>query len=165
VRKIAGAFVILSVALLHLGATPPRGAQAPWRQEVRLFSSLEEAARGTRGPLVLVFFSLDCPACWEELFEVRYAVLKNSIPIGIIGISADRRDELERFLEKHAFFSPVVSDPGRELFRRFRVRLEPLVVVLEGGRVLYRDSAADNLDSRREKLRQCLLEIASRPSF
>jgi peroxiredoxin len=161
-RKIAAAFVISSVALLIIGTSSP--AARAMHEEVRIFSSLEEAAQGTRGPLVLVFFSLDCPACWEELFEVRYVVLKNSVPIDIIGISADTRDELEPFLDKHAVFTPVVSDPRRELFRRFRVRLEPVVVVLEDGRVLYQDNTADNLDSRREKLRQCLLEIASRPS-
>jgi peroxiredoxin len=161
VRKIAAAFVISNVALLIICESSP--AARAIHEEVRIFSSLEEASRGTRGPLVLVFFSLDCPACWEELFEVRYVVLKNSIPIDIIGISADTRDELEPFLDKHAFFMPVVSDPRRELFRRFCVRLEPVVVVLESGRILYQDSTADNLDSRREKLRQCLLEIASRP--
>jgi len=132
---------------------------------VRIVASLEEAAGGSLRPAVLVFFSLDCPVCWEELFEVRYVVEKNSIPIAFIGISADSREDLEPFLAKHGFFYPVVSDQGRELFRKFRVRLEPFVVVLDGDRVIYQDNTAETMDVRREKRNRCLLEIsAKRPS-
>jgi alkyl hydroperoxide reductase subunit AhpC len=133
--------------------------------EVMIVGSLEEAAGRLAGPAVLVFFSLDCPVCWEEIFEVRYVIEKNSVPVALIGISADSRRDLEPFLARHAFFYPVVSDQGRELFRRFKVRLEPLVVVLEGGRVIHRDNTSEAMNLRREKRTRCLLEIsAKRPS-
>lgn len=160
VRRIVAAVVLLIVGLLGSGRTAVTPAASLERP--RIVSSLEEAAGESRGPFVLVFFSLDCPVCWEELFEARYLLVKNTIPIDLIGISAETPEDLEPFLEKHGFFSPVVSDRRRELFRRFRVRLEPFVVVLEGDRVLYRDDDIDDLVTRREKLRQCVLAINSR---
>jgi peroxiredoxin len=158
VRKVAATVVFISMGLSFAAV----GFAPPLFQAARISSSLEEVTCGSPRPAVLVFFSLDCPVCWEELFEVRYFVQKNSIPIDFIGISADAREELEAFLDKHAFFTPVVLDKSRELFRRFRVKYEPAVVILEGGSVLYQDNPAEGLDIRRDKVRRCLLEIAGR---
>jgi peroxiredoxin len=162
VRKVAAAVVFMSMGMWNVGWCIAMGSEPRPCEEVRIFSSLEDATRRSPRPVILVFFSLDCPACWQELFGVRYMVEKNSVPIDFVGVSADTRDELELFLEKHAFFTPVVLDRGRGLFRRFRVKLEPAVVILEGGRVLYQDNTAEDMDSRRDKVRRCLLEIAAR---
>jgi len=157
--------VLLGVIVLDFGGAAPREHGPMPVDEVTIVGSLEEAAGRRPGPAVLVFFSLDCPVCWEEIFEVRYVIEKNNIPVALIGISADSLGDLEPFLARHAFFYPVVSDQGRELFRRFKVKLEPFVVVLEGGRVIHRDNTSEAMDVRREKLTQCLLEIsAKRPS-
>ncbi len=153
---------LLNMALLSLGQTV-LGPETMPRDEVRIVASIEEALGVQPGRAVLVFFSLDCPVCWEELFEVRYVIEKNSIPIALIGISADSHVDLEPFLAKHAFFYPVVSDRGRKLFRKFGVRLEPLVLVIDGGRVIYRDNTAEAMDLRREDLRRCLIEIYKKP--
>lgn len=162
VRKSPLLFVLLSVTVLGL-RQPQLRPEPCTSDEVRIVASLEEALGGSPGPAVLVFFSLDCPVCWEEIFEVRYVVEKYSIPIALIGISADSREGLEPFLAKHAFLYPVVSDPGRGLFRKFGVRLEPLVLVIDGGRVIYRDNTAEAMDLRRENLRRCLFEISKKP--
>ncbi len=163
-RKISRLLVILSVMMNFSWAAASCPDSSP-TGEVRIVGSLEEAAGGPPGLAVLVFFSLDCPVCWEELFEVRYIVEKNSVPIALIGISADSREDLEPFLAKHAFFYPTVSDQGHALFRRFKVKLEPLVVVIDAGKVIHRDSTAESFDRRREKLKRCLLEISEkRPS-
>jgi len=164
-RKTAVSFVLYSVLMLNAGwAAVLRPGTAP-TDGIRIVANLEEAAGGPVRLAVLVFFALDCPVCWEELFEVRYVTEKLSLPVALIGISAESAAELEPFLAKHAFFYPVVSDRGRELFRRFRVRLEPFVVVLDGDRVIYQDNTSEGMDTRRENLKRCLLEIsAKRPS-
>ncbi len=164
-RKMASCFVFYSVLMLNAGwaAAPRPGTAATDR--IRIVASVEEAAGGPARLAVLVFFALDCPVCWEELFEVRYVIEKHGLGLAFIGISADSPAELEPFLAKHAFFYPVVSDRGRELFRRFRVRLEPFVVVIDGDRVVYQDDTSEGMDTRRENLQRCLLEIsAKRPS-
>ena len=164
-RKSALLTVLSSVIMLDFGWAASPFLSPTSTDEVRIVASLEEAAGRLPGPAVLVFFSLDCPVCWEEIFEVRYVIEKNNVPVALIGISADSRRDLEPFLARHAFFYPVVSDQGRELFRRFKVRLEPFVVVLEGARVIHRDNTSEAMDLRREKLTRCLLEIsAKRPS-
>ena len=157
--------VLLYVIMLSSSQAASPNPIPIFGEEVRIAASLEDAAVAPHGPAVLVFFSLDCPICWEELFEARYMIEKNSIPIALVGISADSREDLEPFLGKHAFFHPVVCDRGRELFRKFKVKLEPLTVVIDGGRVIHRDNTAEGMDIRREKLKQCLLGItARRPS-
>lgn len=131
----------------------------------RIVSSLNEAVPDPQRAMVLVFFSIECPACWEELFEVRWLVSNYSIPIDLVGVTRDRREELEPFLGKFGFQEPVVSDRQRELYRRFRVAGEPFVVILADGAVLYRDHPADGPEERREKTKKCLLEIRDKSLF
>jgi peroxiredoxin len=141
-------------------AGPARGAE-----DLRIVSSLAEAAPHPQRPIVLVFFSLECHVCWEELFEMRYFIQKNSIPIDLIGVTTDKREELEPFLRKYSFFHPVVSDRQRELYRRFQVRLEPATVIIRNERILYEDGPVEDYFARREKARKCLLEIAAKSPF
>ena len=131
-------------------------------RNVRIVSSLGEAVRRPEGPWLLIFFSLECPVCWAELFEMKYFVEKNRIPIVLIGICRESRRDLEPFLAKFSFFYPVVSDHKKELYRKFKVRLEPHCVILENGRVILEDDTAEDFLQRREKIVRCLLGIASR---
>ncbi len=162
-RKNAVLIVLAFVIIIPSGpaaAGPAGGAEDP-----RIVSSLAEAAPDPLRPIVLVFFSLDCHVCWEELFEMRYFVQKHSIPIDLIGVTMDKREELEPFLRKYSFFHPVVSDRQRELYRRFQVRLEPATVIIENGCILYQDGPVEDYFARREKARKCLLEIAAKSPF
>jgi hypothetical protein len=140
----------------------PSGQVIPGGDGVRIFGALSEAVPRPEQPLLLVFFSLDCPVCWGELFEMRHFIEENDIPVDLIGISSEPEDELRPFLGKYAFFHPVVSDRARALYRRFRVRLEPFLVVLEGDSVLYLDDTSEDFSVRGDKVKRCLLEIASR---
>jgi len=161
-RNPAAALVYFSVMMMTAQA-PARLAAAPFPAgQTRIVGTLEEAVGPQDGPAVLVFFSLDCHVCWDELFEVRYLVEKLSVPIAFVGISADSRDTLDPFLAKHGFFYPVVCDQGRALFRKFKVRLEPLTVIIDGDRTIHRDNQAATPAVRRERTRQCLLEINSK---
>ena len=132
------------------------------KETVKIYSSLEEAAPRPERPLLLVFFSLDCHICWDELFEMRSFLEANSIPVDLIGISRNPEEELRPFLRKFAFFLPVVSDRGRALYRRFNVRLEPFRVILDRGSVFYQDDSALDFFVRRDRVKRCLIEIASR---
>jgi peroxiredoxin len=160
VRKNTVAVVLIFVIMIHASAAAIRlagGAEDP-----RVVSSLAEAAPDPQRPLVLVFFSLDCPVCWEELFEMRYFIQKHSLPVDLVGVTMDKARDLEPFLRKYSFFHPVVSDRQRELYRRFKVRLEPATVIIQHGRILYRDGPVENYFARREKAQKCLLGIAFR---
>lgn len=131
-------------------------------RKVRVVSSLGEAVHRPEAPLLLVFFSLECPVCWAELFEMKYFVEKNNIPVELVGICRESNDDLEPFLAKYSFYYPVVSDRHKELYRRFKVGLEPHRVVLENNRVLFQDDVSEDFVIRREKIVRCLIEIASR---
>jgi len=137
-------------------------ATLPKEETVKILSSLEEAIPCPVRPLLLVFFSLECHPCWDELFEMRYFLEKNSIPVDLVGISSEPEEELRPFLRKYAFSYPVISDRGRTLFRRFKVRLEPFYVILDQGSVLYEDDTSQDFFVRRDEVKRCLAEIASR---
>lgn len=151
-RKRELAVVLLCIGMLNF--VPVDGRQ--------IYSTLDEVPRQVQKPLVLVFFSLECAVCWQELFEVKHLIEKNSTPVEFVGISAEAREELEPFLAKYGFSYPVVSDRRRRLYRRFRVRLEPVVIILEGDRLIYQDNTAEDFLLRREKVKRCLLEIKSK---
>jgi peroxiredoxin len=129
---------------------------------VRVFRTLEEAAGRPERPLLLVFFSLECHVCWDELFEMRYFLETNCIPVDIVGVSSDREEDLMPFLAKYGFFHPVVSDREKALFRRFKVMQEPFRVVIDRETVVFLDDTSQDFFARRDKVKQCLLEIASR---
>ena len=153
----------VSIVLLLGGLTGLLGAGGLTKDEmVKVFSSLEEAIPCPERPLLLVFFSLECHPCWDELFEMKYFLEKNGIPVDLVGISKEPEEELRTFLTKYAFSYPVVSDRGKMLFRRFKVRLEPFCVILNRGTVLYQDDTNQDFFIRRDEVKRCLLEIASR---
>lgn len=153
----------VAVVLLFGGLMASLGAAMLTKDEtVKIFSSLEEAIPCPVRPLLLVFFSLGCHPCWDELFEMRYFLQNNSIPVDLVGISWEPEEELRPFLAKYAFFGPVVCDRGKTLFRKFKVRLEPFCVILNRGAVLYQDDTNQDFFVRRDEVKRCLLEIASR---
>jgi len=156
--KKAALSIILSGCLLYpLSAQPGKGGE-----DVKIFTTLAEAVPRRGRPVLLVFFSLKCHVCWGELFEMKHFIQTNDISIDLIGISCDPAEELRPFLNKYAFTSPVVSDRARAVYRRFRVRLEPFRVILDGDRVIYMDDTAEDFFVRRDRAKKCLLEIASR---
>src|SRR4030042_248386 len=157
-RKKAVLIVLLFGSLMC-----SQGAAMLMKEEtVRIFRSLEEAVPRPVRPLLLVFFSLGCHPCWDELFEMRHFLEKNSIPGDLVGISREPEEELRPFLGKYAFFYPVVSDRRKKLFRKFKVRLEPFCVILDQGSVLYEDDTSQDFFVRRDEVKRCLVEIASR---
>jgi peroxiredoxin len=129
---------------------------------IKIFASLEEAVRQPARPFLLVFFSLDCHLCWDELIEMRYFLEKNSIPIDLIGVSREPEEELRPFLAKYAFYHPVVSDRQKALFRRFKVRQEPYCVILDRETILYADDTSQDFFVRRDEVKRCLMELGSR---
>jgi peroxiredoxin len=146
--------------LMSLGSVFLRGAFFGG-QENRVFFSLAEAVTQPERPLLLVFFSLDCHVCWEDLIEMKYFIEKNNLPVELIGISSDAPPELETFLDKYSFPYAVVCDKRKELHRRFRVKLEPFKIIIKNDAILYADDAYQDFFARREKVKKCLLEIAS----
>ncbi|MDH7512498.1 MAG: thioredoxin family protein [Clostridiales bacterium] len=168
-KNVSNVFIIMSmvisVNLMSFGAGTGQGGAvtAPLEEsQARIFSSLDEAVTAPEQPVLLVFFSLACHMCWDELFEMKEFVKKYSIPVEIVGISLDLTEELQSFAVRYSFGHPIVRDRNKELYRRFKVKLEPHRVVLEKNRVIYQDD--DDLDflARRDKAKQCLLAIASR---
>ncbi len=168
-KRVLNVFYIMSLvisvnSMSFAAGTGRCGAvTASWDESrAGIFSSLEDAVADPEQPVLLVFFSLACHFCWDELFEMKEFIKKFSIPVELIGISLDSPDELQSFAARYSFGHPIVRDRNKELYRRFKVKLEPHRVVLEKNRVIYEDD--DDLDflARREKAKQCLLAIASR---
>lgn len=124
----------------------------------RIFASLEEALPRPGSPVLLVFFSTDCVVCWEDLFEMKYFIEENHLPIQLIGVTRDPLKDVESFLKKYSFSSPVVCDRKRELYRRFRVSLEPFRVVIRDGEIEFRDDDLQEFQKRKERIKKWLLE-------
>lgn len=130
--------------------------------DVRICGSLDEAAPPGSGPVLLVFFSIECPVCYEELFESRYLIDDGPWLVDVVGVSLALRDDLEAFLEKFAWTSPVVLDRRKVLFRRFKVDAVPYKVLLVGKEAVYRDDPYLRSEARREELKKCLKRLFSR---
>jgi len=130
--------------------------------EIRICAGLDEAAPPGTGPVLLVFFSAECSVCYDDLFEARYLVDKGRWPVAVVGVSAGPREELARFLEKHAWTLPVILDRRKALARRFRVDAVPFKALLLGSETIYRDDPYIGLEDRRKELKRCLTRHFSR---
>ena len=140
-------------------------APAAEKARIKIVRTLEEALPGPGWPVVLVFFSASCPVCWDDLFEMKTMVEENNFPVKLVGVSADRPEDLETFLRKYSFSDPVVSDRRREIHRRFQVQAAPFKLLLRDNNVLYRDDILQNPKTQRERLKRCLLEMTSKLRF
>jgi hypothetical protein len=130
--------------------------------DVRICPTLEEAAGPAGGPVLLVFFSTDCPSCYDDLFEARHLVEKGGFAVAVIGVFSGPRDTLRAFLEKFAWTLPVVLDRRKALFRKFQVDMVPYKALLAGGEAVYRDDPYKDCGRRREELEKCLRKMFSR---
>jgi hypothetical protein len=146
--------VVLCAAGLGVRAAPP--------VETRICTGLSEAVPDGNAPVLLVFFSIECAVCYEELFEARYLVDKGGWPVEVVGVTLALRDDLEAFLEKHAWTSPVVLDRRRTLFRKFKVNGVPFTALVASGETLYRDDPYLGAEARRKELKRCLTRLFSR---
>lgn len=162
-KKLAFSLVILvclvTVRLLPAQSSAARSQAGPYG----IFSSLEEVAGYQERPLVLVFISLTCHVCWEELFEMKDFVEKMALPVNLVGVSAESRERLESFVRRYSFSYPVIEDRNKTLFRRFRVRLEPFVVVLNSkGEVFHLDDPILDFEARRDINKKKILELVEK---
>jgi hypothetical protein len=152
-RSAALVVAALGAALLNASAA---------EVEVRICPTLEEATGPAGSPVLLVFFSTECPSCYDDLFEARYLVEKAGFDVAVIGVFSGPRDALRAFLEKFAWTLPVVLDRKKTLFRRFRVDMVPYKALLSGGKAVYRDDPYKDYGRRREDLERCLRKMFSR---
>jgi hypothetical protein len=152
--------LLIAAAVAVLAAGSSIAARGP--VAVRICGSLAEAAPAGSGPVLLVFFSTDCPVCYDDLFETRHLVDKGRWPVSVVGVSSGLREDLRTFLEKYAWTLPVVLDRRKVLFRRFKVDAVPFKVLLLGTEAVYRDDPYLDPDRRREELERCLKRIFSR---
>ncbi len=140
---------------------PASGQKAP----AVIHSSLEEIVSDFNQPVLLVFFSLACHVCWEELFEMKDFMEKMNLPVLLIGVSADGMEQLQSFASRYSFSYPIVQDKNRKLYRKYKVRLEPYRVVIHNRETVYADDYLIDYETRRERAKQCLLNLVSEHTF
>lgn len=134
----------------------------PARQNTSIYSELEELSSQQSSLIILVFFTTECPACFEPLFEVRRLVEKNGWPVTVAGVTNSSREILEDFIKKNGWSWPVIMDRKKILFKKFKVDLVPYRVVLSGGRIVYLDDYYKDIHVRNEEFNRCLSLLFSR---
>jgi len=149
-------------AALAGGGVSGRDASAAVPAEVRICGGLDEAAPPGTGPLLLVFFSLDCHVCSDELIEARYLVEKGRWPVTVVGVTSGPREPLREFLEKHAWELPVVLDARKALHKRFQAGPAPGMALVVAGEVVHRNDPYLGFEERRKELERCLTRLFSR---
>jgi len=159
-KKSGSSLLLAALLIFILLSRPPLfpGDEKPFRSSI--YNRIEEIAGYKERPLVLVFISLACHVCWEELFEMKDFVDGMSLPVTLVGVATESRERLEQFVRRYAFSYPLIEDQNKTLFRQFRVRLEPFVVVLDStGEVFHLDDPALDFQTRRELNKKKILEL------
>jgi len=123
------------------------------------FFSLQEAPIDLDRPFLLIFFNISCQVCWDALFVWKEFVESRQIPVQLVGVTRDPEEAVSHFLRKYALTIPVIIDRQSQLFRLYRVRLEPFLLLGRGQEIIYKDNLMEPVTRRREKLEQCLLAL------
>lgn len=123
------------------------------------FYSLQEAPVDLNRPFLLIFFNVSCHVCWDELFVWREFVETRHIPVQLAGITRDPEEAVSHFLKKYPLTFPIIVDRQGHLFRFYRVRLEPFLILGRGQEIIYKDNLIEPMAKRRAKLEQCLLTL------
>lgn len=125
-------------------------------------ASIEEVLPPGAGPALLVFFSVECQPCFDDLLEMIVHVERENLPVRVIGISDDPADELEAFAVKYSVRCPFVRDKKNRLRRRFGADSFPFKVVISKDEVVYRDDTRLEYKERRRMAEKCLADVCSR---
>ena len=153
-----------AVALVFVLLLPDalRAREPVFDRTCPLYSTLEEVPLRPGRPVVLVFFSTVCPACWDDLFAVRLMIEESGFDGELVGVTRDAEGAVRAFLDKYGFACPVVRDARKRLFRAHAVELEPAAVAVEDDRVVYRDDPYLGYPARREELKKWMMRRSGR---
>jgi len=147
-------FWILALSLgLQIGSAP-----AESRKPI-IFTSLDEVLSQDERPVLVVFFSTSCATCWDDLLEMRLFLQERGLAVRLVGITGDRREEVERFCRKYSFFEPIVLDQRRKIFKAYQVDLVPFKMILLRRKIVYKDDYYREFGLRHEEVKRCLAAI------
>jgi peroxiredoxin len=137
-------------------------ASLPLKENPEVYSSLSEIPAEKKSLTLLVFFSVACPSCWEDLVELVYFVEKNGLSVQVVGVTSSPEEELEEFMIKYSIGCPVVRDARRALYREHGIDCEPWNVILKDGAVVQKDNPYQDYQSRRKEVERCLLRLSGK---
>ena len=104
IRGKKAVFFIGGLLTIFFPASKPTPAGASIEKApTRLFLTLEEALPAAGRPVLLVFFSTTCRVCWDDLFEAKAMIEADDFPVELVGVSLEKREDLESFLKKYSF--------------------------------------------------------------
>lgn len=104
-------------------------------QKAFLFESLSSDGKKTtiKGKnTFLYFYKPNCAACKNELPVIleNYHKLKSN-GIHVIGISTENLTDTKRFIKKNNIEFPIIPDPEKKIFWKYRIRFVPLIVMVD----------------------------------
>lgn len=83
---------------------------------------------------VLVFWSVDCPHCRQQLPEINAWVKENPEGINVVSAVSARNDAIRaktrEFVNLHGFIIPTLVDEEGEIFQKFLVVSTPSIIVV-----------------------------------
>jgi len=121
----------------------------------QVLPDLESIVNPSNMPVLLVFFSIACPYCYDELFEMKSWIERQPIDVLLVGVACESAAGLEGFLDKYSFSYPVINDVKMKIHRKLKAH-SPYKIVLVNGQVAYRDDNREDIPTRREKAKAWL---------
>jgi len=100
---------------------------------------------------LLIFFNTNCGECRKSfpLFEEFYEQIKAKVTV--VGISDDSISDIHDFMKETKANFQIVWDYNRVLQRRYKVKWEPLLVLIREGKIYfyqqYRQSSIEAIDA------------------
>lgn len=117
----------------------------------------DEPVNITSGNAILYFFKLNCDACQESFPAIikNYSKFKTD-GLQVIGISADNKIELIKFIDQNQIQFPIIADPKQQIFTKYRIHFVPLVVMVDSqNRICFYQKSNQSLEDVIFELDQC----------
>jgi peroxiredoxin len=124
------------------------------RLNLRSIDSTDVSTFGLNGrPAALLFFSVDCPRCQQEIanFETLYRTRRGKDLFA--GIASGNEQETKKFFDRREFTLPIFLDDNEEVRKAFGVDEVPtLFLVRASGMIVYRSSGPVPIEALRRLL-------------
>lgn len=132
-RKIITSIIILTITILALIFCFKRNYFSKRFAGVQT----QKVEIKTSNNMVLIFFSLGCKVCYDDILRANKLFDKYKKNLSIIGISKDDYKDLSTFQKNHAIKFPLYSNKSGKIFKKFNVREVPHIVMVKDQKVVF----------------------------
>lgn len=110
----------------------------------------------SKKPILIIFFSVDCRICYQQILNVNKSYYKIIHKIRIFGVTRDDMESIKNFKVKYDIKFPLIYDKFGKYHKKFSVKVIPHRILIKENRIIYKDDHYKNFSERDKEFNEAL---------